>query len=299
MNYLLTGATGFIGTALVERLLSEGHSVNYLGRSRSKRLDSRAAFHHWDGLAAPPLDTVGKVDAIVNLAGEPISQRWTKEVKQRIYSSRVEGTRKLVRALGTMKNRPSVLVSASAVGFYGDRGDELLTEDSRAGSGFLAEACVDWEKEALQARQFDVRVVLVRISIVLGKDGGALKPMLAPFKLGLGGQFGDGRQWMPWIHRDDLVRLFIHAAQTDSAEGPLNASVPSPVTNAQFTAAMGQALHRPTLIAAPRFALRLVLGELATSILASQRVVPARTEGSGFHFQHPDLESTLVELTAG
>lgn len=296
MNYLLTGATGFVGSKLVDTLLHEGDSVNYLGRKRSKSLDSRAAFHHWDGLSLPPLDTIAKVEAVVNLAGEPISQRWSKDVKERIYESRVEGTRQLVKAMGQLRDKPSVLVSASAVGYYGERGDEILTEASRVGVGFLADVSSDWEKEAVRAREFGVRVVLIRIAVVLGKNGGALKPMLVPFRLGIGGKFGNGQQWMPWIHLEDLTDLLRFAAQNSNVEGPLNASAPNPITNREFTHAMAKAVHRPAIMPVPKFALNALLGELAGSVVGSQRVVPARTQAAGFQFKHPDIGATLREL---
>ncbi len=297
MTYLLTGATGFIGRTLVDQLLRNGDNVNYIGRRRSDTLDSRAAFHLWDGKEDPPLDTMPDLDAVINLAGEPISQRWTSAVKERIYNSRVEGTRQLVRAISRLAVKPSVLVSASAVGFYGERGNEVLTEDSRPGSGFLADVCVDWEKEALRATEFGVRVVLVRIAVVLGRSGGALPQMLVPFKLGIGGKFGNGKQWMPWIHLQDLVDLIMFAAGNSTVEGALNASAPNPITNATFTKAMGRALQRPTMVPVPKFALDALLGELAGFVVGSQRVVPERTEQSGFRFRHPDIDEALADLT--
>jgi len=221
MNYLITGATGFIGSKLVDMLLSEGNSVDYLGRKRSASVDSRAAFHCWNPSEKPPLNSVPTLDAIVHLAGEPVAQRWTKEGKERIYRSRVEGTRRLVSAIGELQHKPAVLVTASAVGYYGDRGNEMLTENSTPGKDFLAEVCLDWEREATRAEEFGVRVVRIRIGVVLGPDGGALKQMLRPFRLGMGGKLGSGRQWMPWIHIDDLLRLFAFAAGNASVSGPL------------------------------------------------------------------------------
>jgi uncharacterized protein (TIGR01777 family) len=293
MNCLLTGATGYIGRRLVAHLLENGHSVNYVARQRSQELDSRAAFHHWDRTDEPRLDSVPRLDAVFHLAGEPVSQRWTADVKKRIMGSRVDGTRKLVAAIGRLKSKPAVLVSTSAVGFYGDRGDEPLTEESAAGQGFLADVCKGWEREAMQARTLGLRVVLLRVATVLGKGGGALKPMLVPFKLGLGGRFGNGKQWMPWIHLDDLVSLYLYAAQNGSAEGTLNASAPNVVTNEQFTKTLGNVLGRPTLLPAPRFALRAVLGELADFVLSSQRVIPEATERAGFAFQYRYLDDAL------
>lgn len=296
MNCLLTGATGFIGRRLVDRLLADGYSVNYLARQRSSVLDSRAAFHYWDRKEEPRLESVPRLDAVFHLAGEPVAQRWTADVKKRIKESRVDGTRKLVTAIGKLKHKPSVLVSTSAVGFYGDRGDEVLTEQSAPGEGFLADVCKEWEREAIRAREFGLRVVLLRVATVLGKNGGALKQMLIPFKLGIGGRFGDGKQWMPWIHLDDLVSLYIFAARNGSAEGPLNAAAPETVTNEQFTKTLGKVLGRPTLIPAPGFALRAVLGELAGFVLSSQRVIPEATERAGFAFQYGYLEPALKEI---
>jgi uncharacterized protein (TIGR01777 family) len=296
MDYLLTGATGFIGQKLVKRLLNSNNGVNYLGRRRSTTLDSRAAFHRWDVGQLPPLDSVPTVDAVINLAGEPIAQRWNAEVKRRIRDSRVEGTRQLVTAISKLRHKPSVLVSASAVGYYGDRGDEILTESSPPANDFLAQICIDWEREALRAREFGLRVVLVRISTVLGRDGGALPKMLTPFKLGIGGKFGTGRQWMPWIHVDDLVELIVFAAGSSPIEGPVNASSPKPVTNNEFTKALAVALHRPALFPVPQFALRLALGEMADFAFKSERVVPAAAERASFPFQYPSLASALQSL---
>jgi uncharacterized protein (TIGR01777 family) len=296
VNYLITGASGFIGRKLVHLLLSEGHSVEYLGRRRSPDLDSRAAFHPWNPGERPPLSSVPPVDTIVHLAGEPVAQRWTPEVKQRIYTSRVEGTRQLVSAIGELRQKPAVLVSASAVGYYGNRGGEVLTESSSPGADFLAKLCVDWEREANRAHEFGIRVVRIRIGIVLGRDGGALKQMLRPFRLGIGGRLGSGQQWMPWIHVDDLLRLFVFAASNPSIEGALNGSSPEPVTNAEFTRSLARALHRPAIFPVPKFALKIALGEFADYMFASLRVVPEATKQSGFEFTHPELGGALKAL---
>ena len=296
MDYLITGASGFIGQKLVKQLLATGNEVNYLGRRRSSTLDSRAAFHRWDTGQPPPLDSVPTVDAIVNLAGEPISQRCNPEVKRRIRESRIDGTRQLVTAISKLRHKPTVLVSASAVGYYGDRGDEILTESSAPGKDFLAELCVNWEQEALRARELGMRVVLIRIAAVLGREGGALKQMLTPFRLGIGGRFGNGRQWMPWIHLDDLVQLLVFAAENPAADGPLNGSAPQPVTNAAFTRATAAAVHRPAIFPIPKFALKLVMGELADFVFKSERVVPEATERAGFRFQYPQIEAALPSL---
>jgi uncharacterized protein len=296
MTYLITVATGFIVRKLVAELLSQGNSVNYLGRRRSGDLDSRAGFHIWNAEQEPQLSSVPRLDAIIHLAGEPIAQRWTTEVKRRIYNSRVEGTRNLVNAIADLKHKPAVLVSASAVGYYGDRGEETLTEYDKPGGDFLAQLCVDWEREAYRATDFGLRVVLVRIAPALGREGGALPKMLLPFKLGLGGKFGNGQQWMSWIHLEDLVRLLIFAAENRCAAGPLNGSSPNPVTNAQFTKTLAHAVHRPAIFPAPRFVLRLALGEMSTFLLNSSRVLPRATEWAGFEFQHAELKAALADL---
>lgn len=294
MNYLITGATGFIGSRLVEMLLAQGHSVNYLGRQRSKHLDSRAAFHYWNVNEVPPLDSIPRLDAVIHLAGEPVAQHWTAEVKRRIYESRVTGTRKLVSAIGALEYRPAVLVSASATGYYGNRGDEILTEQSPAGSDFLAVVCRDWEREAMRARDFGLRVVPVRTGIVLGRHGGALKRMLPPFRLGLGGKLGDGRQWMPWVHLEDVVRLFIFAAENPAIDFPIN-GVRQPVRNLVFTQELGRVLHRPALFSVPLFALRAAFGEMSEMLLSSARVLPKVAEKAGFQYKFNELGKALKE----
>jgi len=296
MNYLITGATGFIGRKLVSALLSSGHRVDYLGRARSKKLDSRVAFHCWNEGELPPLDSVPRHDIVVHLAGEPIAQRWTAQAKKRIYDSRIIGTRNLVSAIGELKHKPSILVSASAVGYYGNRGDEILTEQSAPGRGFLAALCTQWEQEARKAQEFGLRVVPVRIAPVLGREGGALPAMLPPFRLGLGGKFGDGRHWMSWAHIDDLVRLLVFAAENNSVLGPLNCASPGPVTNAEFTKVLAAILHRPALWTIPRFALKLAAGELADALFDSLRVMPIETEQAGFRFEYRDLRQALTNL---
>lgn len=296
MNYLITGASGFIGSKLVARLLSDGHEVNYLARKRSSILDSRAAFHPWSPGELPPVDSIPRLEAVVNLAGEPVAQRWNKEVKRRICESRVEGTRRLVDALSKLKHKPRLLISASATGYYGHRGDETLTEDSAPGKDFLADICVAWEREALRAEQFGARVVLIRIAPVLGRGGGILGKTLPMFRCGLGGKLGNGKQWMPWIHIDDLIGLFAFAAAQPGIRGPYNATSPEPLTNAQFTSALARVVHRPAWFSVPQTALRLVLGEVAYDVVASQRVLPKRTVEAGFSFQFPELTAALQDL---
>jgi uncharacterized protein (TIGR01777 family) len=295
MTYLITGATGFIGRSLVESLLADGHSVNYLSRKIDRSMNLRAAFHHWEDpeTTLPPLTSVPRCDAIIHLAGEPVAQRWTDEVKKKIRDSRVAGTRNLVEAIGLMRHKPSVLVSSSAVGYYGDRGDEVLTEEAKAGKGFLAEVCVEWERETLRARELGLRVVPIRTGVVLASGGGALKQMLPAFEFGMGGKFGNGKQWMPWVHRDDLLRLFRFAAETQSVDGPMNGTAPEPVTNSEFTRTLARAIHRPALLPIPKFGLRLLLGEMADFLVQSTRAVPAAAERQGFSFTYNHLQNAL------
>jgi uncharacterized protein len=280
MNVAVTGASGFIGRRLVERLSAEGHSVRGVSLRPTRRAD----------LAA---DLSG-CNAVVNLAGEPVAQRWTAAARRRILDSRVEGTRALVAAMRGQP--PNVLVSASAVGYYGSRGDEILTEQSPPAVGFLARVTEAWEQEALEAEKLGVRVVRLRIGIVLGPDGGALARMLPPFRLGLGGRIGSGRQWMSWIHRDDFCSLVGFALKESTLRGVLNATAPHPVTNAHFTRALAHALHRPALAWMPPLVLKLIYGEMAESLLASQRVVPEATIRAGFEFRYPDLDGALLEI---
>lgn len=297
MTFLITGATGFIGMKLAHLLLARGDAVNYLGRRRSPELDSRVAYHPWaDVNEPPPLNSVPRLDAIVHLAGEPVAQRWTSTAKKRIRNSRVEGTRQLVTAIGKLRYKPAVLVSASAIGYYGDRGDETLVERSPWGVGFLPDVCRGWEREALRAREFGLRVVTPRIATVLGREGGAMPKMLAPFRLGLGGKFGDGRQWMSWIHIDDLLRLLLFAVENQKVTGALNASSPRPVTNAEFTRTLAAALRRPAILPVPKIALKLVLGEMANLFFDSLRVLPEATEQAGFRFKQPKLAGALHSL---
>src|SRR5947209_79860 len=249
MRAVVTGATGFVGQRLLERL----ENPVVLSRDPDRAMQALARFRvaaaRWDPmLGPPPADVFNGIDAVFHLAGEPIAGgRWTKARKQRICDSRVIGTKHLVDGLAKLDRRPPVLVSSSAVGYYGSRGDELLTESSAAGDDFLADVCVAWEKAANEAERLGMRVVLNRTGVVLGR-GGALEKMLKPFKLGIGGRLGNGRQWMPWIHLDDLVGLLLFAAERDAIRGPMNAVAPAPVTNREFTKALARAVHRPAIL---------------------------------------------------
>ncbi len=273
MIITLTGATGFIGRALASRLGAAGHKV----RPFSLR-------------SPQPLEVS---DAVIHLAGEPIAQRWTPEAKRRILESRVEGTRRLIAALPAP---PRVFICSSAVGFYGSRGDEVLTEASPPGTGFLAGVCTAWEGAADDARARGMRVVKLRTGMVLGRGGGALDRMLPAFRMGAGGRLGSGRQWMPWIHLDDHLALVEFALAQASVSGPLNAVAPNPVTNRDFTATLARALHRPAFLPAPVFALKAMFGEMACVLLDSQRVIPRAALDAGFEFRHPELGPALQDI---
>lgn len=244
----------------------------------------------------PPADSLATADAVIHLAGEPVAQRWTPEVKEKIRTSRVDGTRRLVEALSSLSRRPQVLVSASAIGIYGSRGDDLLTENSSPGEGFLAEVCKAWEGESALAESLGIRVAQIRIGVVLGKEGGALAKMLPGFRAGLAGRLGSGQQWMSWIHLEDLVDLLVFALDHATARGPLNGTAPNPVRNIEFTKELARVLHRPALIPAPAFAIKLVLGEMAEVALESQRVLPKATEAAGFGFRFSMLRDALEDL---
>jgi uncharacterized protein (TIGR01777 family) len=302
MRILITGATGFIGSHLVRRLLASGHGVVALTRnveSARRVLPARCGCRAWDPAAGPKAADLRRVDAVVNLAGEGIfDRRWTTARKQVLHESRVTGTRALVRALAAVPAtaRPATLLSASAIGYYGDRGAEELVEAAAAGCGFLAEVCQAWEHEAFTAEELGMRVAAIRIGVVLGKDGGALQKMLLPFRLGLGGRLGSGQQWMSWIHVDDLVGLFAYALDHVEAGGVLNGVAPTPVTNAEFTAALGRAVRRPAVLPVPPIALRMALGEMSTVLLSSQRVLPRAAQRLGFEFRYPEIGPALADL---
>ncbi len=301
MKIALTGATGLIGTALCENLLRDGHQVVALGRDPEKiraRLSGVEAVQ-WEATAGPPpAEALETVDAVVNLAGESIaSSRWTTSRKQAIRDSRVQGTRHLRKALAASDAKPAVLVNGSAIGFYGDRGEQQLDERSDPGSGFLSDVCRQWEAEALEAESEGIRVVLLRTGIVLSAEGGALQKMLPPFKMFAGGPLGSGKQWMSWIHLADEVGLIREAISNPELSGSLNATSPDPRTNAEFSRALGKALGRPAVLPAPGFALKLLLGEMAQALLLEgQRVYPQKALDAGFRFQFPKLEEALADL---
>ncbi len=300
MKTLVTGGTGFVGRRLLSKLPNPAVVTRNAARTRASLGDLVSDVLEVD-LAARPveLDEQHGYGAIVNLMGESIAEgRWTDEKKKRIRDSRILGTRNLVDSLIRSGQLPEVFVSASAVGFYGDPGNEVVNEDDKAGEGFLPEVCQEWENEALRIADHGVRVVLVRIGIVLGKEGGALEKMLPLFRWGLGGKLGDGQQWMPWIHVEDLVDMIVWAMNTNDVSGPLNGVAPDPVRNVDFTRGLAEAVARPAFLPAPKFGLRLALGEFAESLFFSQRVVPDKALTRGFEFQFPDLDSALEEIVS-
>lgn len=293
MRIAISGSTGLVGSALCDRLSSQGRDVRPIVR-RAAGSDNEivwdTAEHTFDAKALAPCD------AVVHLAGESIMGRWTDEKKQRIRDSRIKSTQALAQTLANIKDGPRTLIVASAIGFYGDTGQtDARTEDDSSGEDFLADICKQWEAAADPARDAGIRVVHVRIGVVLSPDGGALKQMLLPFKLGLGGPIGSGHQWMSWISLTDLVRILIHAIDTPAASGPINAVTTEPVTNRMFTKALGRALSRPTLLPVPAFAIKLLYGKACAEVtaLSSIRVVPKRLTDQGFAFDFPELKGAI------
>jgi uncharacterized protein (TIGR01777 family) len=276
MKCVVSGGTGFLGGHIVKHLQQSKHSVTVWGRNLQFEPNS-------------------DIDAVISLAGEPVAQRWNDEVKQKIRDSRVLGTRSLVEAMSRLPRKPRVLVSASAIGIYGDRGDEILTESSPLGTGFLADVCKSWEEEANRAAAFGIRVIKLRVGFVLGKNGGALAKILPAFRAFAGGRLGTGKQWMPWIHVADIAELFTYAVENE-VSGVWNATAPNPVRNTQFTEALASAVSRPALFPVPPFALKLAFGEFAQHMLDSARVVPEAALPHGFHFRYPNLKPALQDL---
>jgi uncharacterized protein (TIGR01777 family) len=293
MTALITGGTGLLGRKLLTKL--PGATVLSRAPERASRALPSVTMHGWEPEAGPvPARALRGIDVVFNLAGDPVARgRWTTAKKRRIRDSRVVGTRNLVAALAAADVRPQVLVSASAVGIYGDQGDRECTEESPSGTGFLADVCTQWEREALAAEALGIRVVCARIGIVLARGGGALAQMLLPFRLGVGGRLGSGKQWMPWVHVSDVVGLLLHAARTASIRGPLNVVAPAPVTNADFTRELARVLRRPALLPVPGTALRIAFGEMSEILMASQRVLPRAAERSGYAFLHRQLPGAL------
>ncbi len=302
--FLVSGATGLVGRRLAARLLGDGSSVRALTRDLRRgaaALDSKVLLAHWDGVHVPA-NALSGADAVVHLAGEPVFGGLPGAARRRrVRDSRIESTRSLVTALGALPEaeRPALLVCASAVGFYGSRGEETLDEDAAPGAGFLPELCRDWEAAAHSAEVHGVRSVSLRIGIVMAREGGALRAMARPFRLGLGGRLGSGRQWFPWIHIDDVVALIRAVADDPGYRGPVNAVAPQPVRNAELTKALAAVLRRPAVLPVPAFAVRAALGELAVELLGSRRVVPRQALERGFRFEYPSLETALAQELGG
>ncbi len=292
MHILITGGSGFIGRALCPQLTQAGHELSVLTRDPAKAAAVLDGVHLIERLAQ-----AGRVDAVINLAGEPLAEgRWTAQRKQAFRDSRIGTTTALLQWIEAQAQRPRVLVSGSAIGYYGPRDDTPLDESSSTGADFAAQLCRDWENEALKAESLGLRVCLLRTGVVLGRDGGALAKMLPPFKLGAGGPMGDGRQWMSWVHRDDLVRLIQWLLEQEMAHGPYNGTAPQPVTNRVFARTLAGVLQRPGLVTTPAFALKLMFGEMSKLLLTGQRVLPAQAQAQGFQFRHPQLEAALRDL---
>jgi len=298
MKILISGSSGLTGKALVRILCAQGHSVARLVRPGSLPSAGDIA---WDPMAATTdVSAMEGADAVVHLSGASIAQgRWTPTRKALLRSSRIDATRVLVNALASLRHKPRLFVSASAVGCYGNRGDEILTESSSIGTGFLSLLVRDWEAEAVRAEVSGIRTVLLRFGVILSSEGGALPQMLMPFKFGLGGRLGSGKQWMSWIALEDAVGIICAAIANENLAGPLNVVAPSPLTNADFTRVAAAVLHRPAILAAPAFALRIALGEMADALLlASQRVIPERLLAAGYAFRFPELGSALKAILA-
>jgi uncharacterized protein (TIGR01777 family) len=301
MKVLVTGATGFVGHFVLKELQSRGHDIAVLTRNSetaANRLPVDCEVHSWEPCSAPPTCAAFEgASAVIHLAGENIaSGRWTKTRKRKILNSRVLSTRRLVEALGRLSDGPRVLVSSSAIGYYGDGGNQTLTEDDSAGEDFLADVCKKWEQEVFEAKLHGVRAVALRTGVVLGRGGGAMQKMLPIFRLGMGGRLGTGKQWMSWIHAMDLARMFVHAIETPAMEGAYNATSPFPVTQQDFTATLAGVLKRPARFPVPAFALKMAFGDMAGIFLASQRVLPKKLLAAGFEFSLAGLKEALEDI---
>ncbi len=301
-SVLVSGATGFIGRSLCAAIKERGVPFTAFSRrpdrARSLLPGVKETYRWRPKLEPAPVAAIQGAGALVHLAGETVAGRWNKHKKQDIRESRVVGTRHLVDAIAEAKSKPGVLVCASAVGYYGSRGEEELTEESGPGSDFLAEVCQAWEAEARRAEEFHVRVVMLRIGMVLGLGGGALKQMLIPFKMGLGGPVGKGEHWMPWVSVDDVIGIILHAIEHSNVKGPVNATAPNPVRNREFTKTLAQVLRRPAFLPAPVFVLKLLLGEFADLLYTSQRIIPKQIQETGYKFAHPTLGAALRAILA-
>ncbi len=298
----VSGATGLIGSRLVAELLNDGWSVTVLSRDPDRareRLGGEVEAHAWDLLSEPaPVAALSGRDAVVSLAGAAVSQRWSEEAKRAIRDTRVVGTGNLIEGLRNAEPRPATLASASAVGYYGDRGHEPIDEEAGPGEGFLADVCEQWEQAAERATELGLRVAVIRTGVALSKSGGALEQMLPPFRLGLGGPVAGGRQFLPWIHVDDVVGIYRAALGDERWSGPANATAPAPVTNRDFSRALGRVLKRPAVMPVPGFAVRLLFGEMAEVVTGGARVLPAKPLMLDYAFRHGELDEALRSLLA-
>jgi len=294
MKVAISGISGLIGSALRESLTNDGHEV--IAISRESSLPPLKTLT-WD-VDNGRFDASGleNVDVVVHLAGEPVAQRWNDERKKAIRDSRVDSTRLLVEGLQSLKNPPKLLASASAVGFYGDGGDTELDESAPPGTGFLPGVCSEWEKATAEALGIGIRAASIRTGIVLSTKGGALPQMLLPFKLGVGGPVGSGSQWMPWIHIDDVVGAYRFVIENDDLVGAVNGTAPNPVTNTEFSKALGRALHRPAVLPAPAFGLKILFGEMSEILLEGQRAIPKKLLNAGYEFKYPDVRPALEDV---
>ncbi len=300
MKVLVTGATGFVGKVVVRQLLEAGDQVVVLTRNIPKAaltLGSDCTYYQWvDTNELPDTAAFDGVDAVINLMGEGIAdKRWSEEQKKKIYNSRINGTQKLVEVISQLKVAPSVFVSTSAVGIYGDRKNEEITEDSKTADDFLAHVCSEWEKEASKVKEYVKRLVFIRVGVVLGHGGGALSKMLPVFKLGAGGPIGSGNQYMSWVHIEDLAGMYIEALKNNSMSGVYNGTAPYPATNKEFSTALGKVLKRPAFAPAPAFAIKLAFGEMSTVLLEGQKVLPTKLKAINFRYRYPTLEMALKE----
>ena len=297
---LVTGGTGFIGSRVCDTLHEKDYAVRVVSRDpeRAKtKLNSVKDIYTWNPEKNQlPSEATSDVQAVIHLAGETITGWWNADKKRRIRDSRVLSTRNLVASFASSDTKPDVLVCASAIGLYGGSGDEIFTENTPAGTDFLAEVCQEWETEAKKASEYGIRVVMIRIGLVLGIGGGLLGQVLPPFKMGVGGRLGSGNQWMSWIHVDDVIGIVLHAMENKDIEGALNATAPAPVRNIEFTKTLGSVLNKPAIFPVPVFGLKLLMGEFANFVVLSQNVLPKKTEESGYEFQYRTLESALKDL---
>ena len=297
MKILISGASGLVGKNLIPTLIAKGHEVRRLVRQTPKSADE-IEWNAETGFSESEQAKLENFDAVVHLAGDNVaSENWSDEKKRKIKESRTVGTRVLVDALKKIQNPPKHFISASAIGFYGNRGDEILNEESAPGMGFLPEVCAAWEDEIKKAEEFRARVVYLRIGVVLAKDGGALEKMLTPFKFGVGGKIGSGKQFMSWIALDDLIRMIHFVLENETLRGAFNAVVPNPVTNEEFTKTLGTVLNRPTILPVPEFAVKMLFGEMGeTLLLEGARVVPQKLQDAKFEFDFPDLEAAMKHV---